>query len=45
MKLADDPATRVVASKIIEVAQRGARGAFISEMTITELKHYHLPDA
>ena len=45
MKLADDPATRVLASKIIEVAQRGARGTFISEMAITELKHYHLPDA
>src|SRR5262249_11315466 len=44
-KLADDPATRVLASKIIEVAQRGARGTFISEMAITELKHYHLPDA
>ena len=45
MNLADDPATRVLASKIIEVAQRGARGTFISEMTITELKHYHLPNA
>jgi hypothetical protein len=41
MKLADDPATRVVALKIIELAQRGVRDApILSEMTLKELKHY-----
>jgi len=41
MKLADDPATRVVALKIIELAQRGVRDApTLSEMTLKELKHY-----
>jgi hypothetical protein len=41
MKLADDPATRVVALKIIEFAQRGVRDApTLSEMTLKELKHY-----
>jgi hypothetical protein len=41
MELADNPATRVVASKIIELAQRGVRDApRISEMTLKELKHY-----
>jgi hypothetical protein len=41
MKLADDPATRVVASKIIELAQRGVRDApTLSELTLKELKHY-----
>lgn len=56
MKLADDPATRVVALKIIELAQRGVRDEpTLSEMTLKELKHYlpyaygferegHLPD-
>jgi hypothetical protein len=41
MKLTDEPATRVVASKIIELAQRGVRDApTLSEMTLQELKHY-----
>ena len=41
MKLADDPATRVVALKIIELAERGVRDApTLSEMTLKELKHY-----
>ena len=45
MKLADDPATQVVALKIIEFAQRGVRDAPTpSEMTLKELKHY-LPHA
>jgi hypothetical protein len=41
MTLTDDPATRVVASKIIALAQRGVRDApTLSEMTLKELKHY-----
>jgi hypothetical protein len=41
MKLADDPATRIVASKIIELAQRGVRDApTLSDMTLKELKRY-----
>jgi hypothetical protein len=41
MKLTDDPATRVAAQKIIELAQRGVRDApTLSEMTLKELKHY-----
>jgi hypothetical protein len=41
MKLTDDPATRVVAQKIIELAQRGVRDApTLSEMALKELKHY-----
>ena len=41
MPLADDPATRVVALKIIELAQRGVRDApALSEMTLKELKQY-----
>jgi hypothetical protein len=41
MKLTDDPATRVVAQKIIELAQRGVRDVpTLSEMTLKELKHY-----
>jgi hypothetical protein len=41
MKLADDPATRVVALKIIELAERGVRDApTLGEMTLKELKHY-----
>jgi hypothetical protein len=41
MKLADDPATRVVALKIIELAQRGVHDApTLTEMTLKELKHY-----
>jgi hypothetical protein len=41
MKLTDDPATRVVAQKIIELTQRGVRdGSTLSEMTLKELKQY-----
>ncbi len=40
MKLNDDPATRVVALKIIELAQRGVRDApNLTEWTLKELKH------
>jgi hypothetical protein len=41
MKLTDEPATRVIAQKIIELAQRGVRdAATLTEMTLKELKHY-----
>jgi len=41
MELTDNPATRVVAQKIIELAQRGVRDApTITEMTLKELKRY-----
>jgi hypothetical protein len=42
MKLTeDDPAPRVVALKIIELAQRGMRDApTLTETTLKELKHY-----
>jgi hypothetical protein len=41
LSLVDDPATRLIASKIIELAQRGVRDApTLSAMTLTELKHY-----
>ena len=41
LRLTDDPNTRLVASKIIELAQRGVRdGATLSEMTLKEFKHY-----
>jgi hypothetical protein len=41
MKVSDGPATRVVAQKIIELAQRGVRDApTLTEMTLKELKHY-----
>jgi hypothetical protein len=40
LSLTDDPATRLVASKIIELAQRGLRDApTLSDMTLKELKH------
>jgi hypothetical protein len=40
MKLADDPATRVVAQKIIELAQRGVRDApTLTATTLKEFKH------
>jgi hypothetical protein len=40
MELTDNPATRVVASRIIELAQRGVRDApTLSEMAVKELKH------
>jgi hypothetical protein len=39
--LSDDPATRLVASKIIELAQRGVRDApTLAAMTLKEFKHY-----
>jgi hypothetical protein len=41
LSLRDDPATRLVASKIIELAQRGVRdAATLSAMTLKEFKHY-----
>ena len=41
MKLTEDPATRIVALKIIELAQRGVRDTpTLTEMTLQELKHY-----
>jgi hypothetical protein len=41
LRLTDDPNTRFVASKIIELAQRGVRDeATLSAMTLKELKHY-----
>ena len=43
MKLTDEPATRVVALKIIELAERGVRDEpTLTEMTLQELKHYLL---
>jgi hypothetical protein len=40
MKLIEDPATRVVALKIIELAQRGVHDApTLTEMALKELKH------
>jgi hypothetical protein len=41
MELTDEPHMRVVAQKIIELAQRGVRDApTLTEMTLQELKHY-----
>jgi len=41
LSLGDDPSTRLVASKIIEFAQRGVRDApTLSAMTLKEFKHY-----
>jgi hypothetical protein len=40
LSLRDDPATRLIASKIIELAQRGVRNApTLTEMTLQEFKH------
>ena len=40
LRLTDDPNTRLVASKIIELAQRGVRdAAALSAMTLKEFKH------
>jgi hypothetical protein len=40
LNLTDDPATRLVAGKIIELAQRGVRDATtLSAMTLKEFKH------
>ena len=41
LSLTDDPNTRLVASKIIEFAQRGVQDApTLSAMTLKEFKHY-----
>jgi hypothetical protein len=41
LPLNDDPATRLVASTIIELAQRGVKdAATLSAMTLKEFKHY-----
>jgi hypothetical protein len=41
LRLTDDPNTRLVASKIIELAQRGVLDApILSVMTLKEFKHY-----
>jgi hypothetical protein len=41
LTLSDDPATRLVAAKIIELAQRGVRDAStLTAMTLKEFKHY-----
>jgi hypothetical protein len=41
LRLADDANTRLVASKIIELAQRGVRDApTLTAMTLNEFKHY-----
>ena len=41
LRLADDANTRLVASKIIELAQRGVRdGPTLTTMTLKEFKHY-----
>jgi hypothetical protein len=44
LTLTDDPATRRVASKIIELAQRGVRDApTLTARTLNEFEHYCLP--
>jgi hypothetical protein len=44
LKLVDDPATRLVAGKIIEIAQRGVRdAATLSAITLKELKGDQMP--
>jgi hypothetical protein len=41
LTLTDDPATRLVATKIIELAQRGVRDAqSLSAMTLKEFNHH-----
>ncbi len=41
LRLTDDPNTRLVASKIVELAQRGVRdAATLSAMTLKEFKDY-----
>jgi hypothetical protein len=41
LRLADDPKTRLVASKIVELTQRGVRDApTLTAMTLKEFKHY-----
>jgi hypothetical protein len=44
LKLVDDPATRLVAEKIIALVQRGIRDAgTLSAKTLKELKQNHVP--
>jgi len=44
LKLVDDPATRLVAEKIIALVQRGIRDAgTLSATTLKELKQNHVP--
>jgi len=41
LSLTDDPNTRLVASKILELAQRGVRDApTLSAMALKEFNHY-----
>ena len=41
LRLTDDPATRLVASKIIELTQRGVRDVpTLTAMTLKEFKYY-----
>ncbi len=41
LRLTDDPNTRLVASKVVELAQRGVRDApTLSAMTLKGFKHY-----
>ena len=41
LKLTDDPNTRLVASTILELAQRGVRDVpTLTTMTLKEFKHY-----
>jgi hypothetical protein len=41
LRFTDDPNTRLVATKIVELAQRGVRdAATLSAMTLKEFKHY-----
>ena len=41
LRLADEPNTRLIASKIIELAQRGVRDApTLSAMTLKGFRHY-----
>ena len=41
LRLTDDPAARLVASKIIELAQRGVRDVpTLTAMTLKEFKYY-----
>jgi len=40
LRMTDDPATRLVAEKIIELAQRGVRDVpTLRSMTLAEFKH------
>ena len=44
LRLTDDSNTRLVASKIIELAQRGVQDApTLGAMTLKEFKHYQAP--